>query len=122
DEIGEMPGELQVKLLRLIQQGELEKVGATSPVKVDVRFVAATHRNLQAMVEDGSFRQDLYYRLAVVPLRLPPLRERREDLPELIEYLFQRVKERHRLPNARLSTAAQRRLILSPWPGNVRQL
>ena len=81
DEIGEMPMELQVKLLRLVQQGEIEKVGATQPANVDVRIVAATHRNLKAMIEDGTFREDLYYRLAVIPLVLPPLRERAEDIP-----------------------------------------
>ena len=94
DEIGEMPGELQVKVLRLIQQGELEKVGATSPVKVNVRFVAATHRNLRAMIEDNTFREDLYYRLAVIPLELPPLRDRAEDIPELVEHFFLKTREK----------------------------
>ncbi len=122
DEIGELALEAQVKLLRVLQEGELSKIGASSPVYANVRVIAATHRNLQAMVEDGSFREDLYYRLAVIPLRIPPLRERREDLTELINYLFQRIKERHHLPNARLSAAAQRRLIAYAWPGNVRQL
>jgi two-component system NtrC family response regulator len=122
DEIGELPLEAQVKLLRVLQQGELSKIGATSPVSVDVRVVAATHRNLTAMVEDGTFREDLYYRLAVVPLLIPPLRERREDIPDLIEVLFARLKERHRLNAARLSPGVLQRLLAYSWPGNVRQL
>jgi two-component system NtrC family response regulator len=101
DEIGEMHGGLQVKLLRLIQQGELEKIGATSPVKIDVRIVAATHRNLRAMIEDGTFREDLYYRLAVIPLELPPLRDRAEDIPELVQHFFRKAKdEQGRAPNS----------------------
>jgi DNA-binding NtrC family response regulator len=95
DEIGEMPLELQVKLLRLIQQGEIEKVGATETTRVDVRIVAATHRNLQSMIEDGEFREDLYYRLAVIPLTLPSLRERLEDIPDLVSHLFSKIKEKH---------------------------
>ena len=87
-----MPGDLQVKLLRLLRQGELEKVGATAPAKVDVRFVAATHRNLGAMIEDGTFREDLYYRLAVIPLELPPLRDRAEDIPELVQHFFVKAR------------------------------
>jgi two-component system NtrC family response regulator len=122
DEIGELPLEAQVKLLRVLQEGEVTKVGASTPTKVDVRVIAATHRNLTAMIEDGTFREDLYYRLAVVPLTLPPLRERREDIPELIDVLFQRAKERHGLLDVRLSPAVHQRLISYRWPGNVRQL
>jgi len=122
DEVGELPLEAQVKLLRVLQEGELSKVGATAPIKIDVRIIAATHRNLSAMVEDGAFREDLYYRLAVVPLRIPPLRERREDVPDLIDALFQRSKDRHGLPSAHLSSAVRQRLISYRWPGNVRQL
>jgi transcriptional regulator with PAS, ATPase and Fis domain len=122
DEVGELPLEAQVKLLRVLQEGELPKLGATTPLKIDVRVIAATHRNLSAMVEDGMFREDLYYRLAVIPLRIPALRERREDVPELIDVLFQRAKDRHRLPDAKLSSAVQQRLISYRWPGNVRQL
>ena len=88
DEIGEMPLELQVKLLRLIQQGELAKVGATGTINVNVRIVAATHRDLKAMIEDGTFREDLYYRLSVIPLDLPPLRERAEDITQLALHFF----------------------------------
>jgi DNA-binding NtrC family response regulator len=122
DEVGELPLDAQVKLLRVLQEGELPKVGASSPIRVDIRVVAATHRNLSAMVEDGTFREDLYYRLAVVPLQIPALRERREDIPELIDALFKRAKERHHLPNARLSPAVLQRLMSYRWPGNVRQL
>jgi two-component system NtrC family response regulator len=122
DEIGEMPGELQVKLLRLIQQGELEKVGATSPVKVDVRFVAATHRNLRAMIEDGTFREDLYYRLAVIPLELPPLRDRAEDIPELVQHFFIKGKEKQGRPDLVLPTSLLPRFQDYRWPGNIREL
>jgi two-component system NtrC family response regulator len=122
DEVGELPHDVQVKLLRVLQERELPKIGSTSSVQIDVRVIAATHRNLSAMVEDGSFRDDLYYRLAVVPLRIPPLRDRREDIPELIDSLFQRAKERHQLPNVTMSPGVIRKLINYRWPGNVRQL
>ena len=122
DEIGELPLEAQVKLLRVLQESEITKLGASTSTKVDVRVIAATHRNLTAMIEDGTFREDLYYRLAVVPLTLPPLRERREDIPELIDVLFQQAKERHGLLDVRLSPAVHQRLISYRWPGNVRQL
>jgi two-component system NtrC family response regulator len=122
DEIGEMPGELQVKLLRLIQQGELEKVGATSPVKVNVRIVAATHRNLRAMIEDGTFREDLYYRLAVIPLELPPLRDRAEDIPELVEHFFLQTREKQERPGLVLPPALLPRFQDYRWPGNIREL
>jgi DNA-binding NtrC family response regulator len=122
DEIGEMPGELQVKLLRLIQQGELEKVGATSPMKVDVRFVAATHRNLPALIEDGAFREDLYYRLAVIPLELPPLRDRAEDIPELVQHFFLKTREKEGRPTLVLPPALLRHFQDYSWPGNIREL
>ncbi len=122
DEIGELPLEAQVKLLRVLQEGELAKLGESAPVKVDVRIIAATHRDLSAMMEDATFREDLYYRLAVVPLKVPPLRERREDIPGLIEALQQRIRQRHGLAEIRLSPTVQQRLISYTWPGNVRQL
>ena len=122
DEIGELPLEAQVKLLRVLQEGEVHRLGATNPVKVDVRIIAATHRDLSAMVEDEAFREDLYYRLAVVVLRIPPLRERREDIPEMIDTLFQRAKESHGLLDVRMASAVHQRLIAYSWPGNVRQL
>ncbi|HOK48104.1 MAG TPA: sigma-54 dependent transcriptional regulator, partial [Bryobacteraceae bacterium] len=122
DEIGEMPGELQVKLLRLLQHGELEKVGATSPLRVDVRFIAATNRNLRAMIEDGTFREDLYYRLSVIPLELPPLRDRAEDIPELVQHFFVKAKEAQGRPNLVLPASLLPRFQDYRWPGNVREL
>jgi len=122
DEIGELPLDAQVKLLRVIQHREIERVGAASTKTINVRIVAATHRNLSAMVEDGTFREDLFYRLAVVPLSLPPLRERKQDIPELLEYLFRKAKERHSMQNARLSPALASHLAGYRWPGNVREM
>jgi two-component system response regulator AtoC len=122
DEIGELPLELQVKLLRLIQHGEVEKVGATTTATVDVRILAATHRNLQNLIEDGTFREDLYYRLAVIPLELPPLRERIDDIPELAEHLFLTAKQKHNLLNLRLPPALLTYFCGYRWPGNVREL
>ena len=106
DEIGEMPLELQVKVLRLIQQGEIEKVGRRrAQARVDVRIIAATHRNLLAMIEDGAFREDLYYRLSVIPLELPPLRERLDDIPELVEHFFEKARRKHGRPGIALPAA-----------------
>ena len=122
DEIGEMPLELQVKILRLIQQGEIEKIGAAEPSKVDVRIIAATHRNLQAMIEDGTFREDLYYRLAVIPLELPPLRERAEDIPELVQHFFLQTRERVGRPDVVLPLPLMKYFQNYRWPGNVREL
>jgi DNA-binding NtrC family response regulator len=122
DEIGEMPPELQVKLLRLIQQGEIDKIGATEPVKVDVRIVAATHRNLKAMIEDGTFREDLYYRLAVIPLGLPPLRERLEDIPDLVQHFFVRARDKADRPGAVLPPSLISYFQAYRWPGNIREL
>lgn len=122
DEIGEMPLELQVKLLRLIQEGEIEKVGATAPSTVDVRIVAATHRNLQAMIEDGTFREDLYYRLAVIPVNLPPLRERADDIPELVQHFFLRARQKHNRPELVLPPSLLPYFSGYGWPGNVREV
>ncbi len=122
DEIGELPQEMQVKLLRLLQHGEIEKIGSAAHHKVDVRVIAATNRNLQAMIEDGAFREDLYYRLAVVPLELPPLRERKEDLPELVQHLFRKLKERHGLTGLRMAPSLTSRFCGYRWPGNIREL
>lgn len=122
DEIGELPLDAQVKLLRVLQQGEISKIGSAEVNNVNVRVIAATHRNLQAMIEDGAFREDLYYRLAVVPLHLPALRERKEDIPELVEHLFQRAKERHAISNMQLAPSVMSHLVAYRWPGNVREL
>jgi two-component system NtrC family response regulator len=122
DEVGELPLESQVKLLRLIQQGEVERVGGMAPRIINVRIIAATNRNLSAMVEDGTFRQDLFYRLAVVPLCLPPLRERKEDIPEIAEHLFQNAKIKHGMQNLRVAPSVIGRLSAHRWPGNIREL
>ena len=122
DEIGELAQELQVKLLRLVQHGELAKIGATGPLRVDVRIIAATHRNLRAMIEDGAFREDLYYRLSVIPLELPPLRERREDIAELVQHLFVKFKQNYGRPELVLPPALLGYFASYRWPGNVREL
>ena len=122
DEIGELPPELQVKVLRLVQQGEVAKVGAAGASKVDVRIIAATHRNLQAMIEDGTFREDLYYRLSVIPLELPPLRERPEDIPELVEHFFVKSRARNGRANLVLPPPLLPYFTAYRWPGNVREL
>jgi two-component system NtrC family response regulator len=122
DEVGELPLELQVKLLRLIQNGEIEKVGSTGTTTVNVRIIAATNRNLQALIDDGAFREDLYYRLAVIPLTLPPLRERTDDIPELVQQLFMKAKLRHNLPQLRLASSLLPHFLAYGWPGNVREL
>ena len=122
DEIGEMPLELQVKLLRLIQAGEIEKVGVAGVQNVDVRIIAATHRNLQAMVEDGGFREDLYYRLVVIPLELPPLRERADDIPQLVQHFFLKAKKEQERPDLVLPPSLLPYFSAYSWPGNVREL
>lgn len=122
DEVGELPLDMQVKLLRLLQNGEIEKLGSTAQAVVDVRVIAATNRNLPAMIEDGAFREDLYYRLAVVPLALPPLRERKEDIPELVQHLLRKLKTRHGHPDLTVAPALVSHLCNYRWPGNVREL
>jgi len=122
DEIGELPLELQVKVLRLVQQGEIAKIGAGAAGKVDVRIIAATNRNLLAMVEDGAFREDLYYRLSVIPLELPPLRDRAEDIPELVQHFFVKAKEAQGRPGMVLPAGLLPRFQDYRWPGNIREL
>jgi two-component system NtrC family response regulator len=122
DEIGEMPLDMQVRLLRLIQEYEIEKVGASNPIHVDVRIIAATHRNLEVLVENHAFREDLYYRLSVVPIEVPPLRERSEDIPELVQQFFQQSKEKHHRENLHLPESLIPFFSRYDWPGNVRQL
>ncbi len=121
DEIGDLPLDMQVKLLRLIQEKEFRPVGSLQWKKVDLRIIAATHRDLKAEVAAGRFRLDLYYRLNVMSVKLPPLRERRRDIPELVEYFL--ASARHSgLPALRPSEAAMSALIAYDWPGNVREL
>ncbi|RMG94089.1 MAG: sigma-54-dependent Fis family transcriptional regulator [Deltaproteobacteria bacterium] len=122
DEIGELPLNLQVKLLRVLQEGEIRRVGETRPRKVDVRVVAATSRDLAAMVEEGTFRQDLLYRLDVMTLRIPPLRERVEEIGPLCAHFVARLNERLGTSIEGLSEAALERLRAYPFPGNVREL
>ncbi|MBU1425434.1 MAG: nif-specific transcriptional activator NifA [Gammaproteobacteria bacterium] len=121
DEIGEISASFQAKLLRVLQEGELERVGGTKTIHVDVRVVAATHRDLEAEVEKGRFREDLYYRLNVMPLYLPPLRERMEDIPEIARFLVEKVSAQQGRPLT-LTDAALRILMHHDWPGNVREL
>jgi DNA-binding NtrC family response regulator len=122
DEIGDVPLELQVKLLRLVQEREIEKIGEGRPMPVNLRIIAATHRNLQAMIEEGTFREDLYYRLNVIPLELPPLRDRPEDIPELVEHFLARSKDRHGHPELRLPEGLMPYFRGYRWPGNVREM
>lgn len=122
DEVGELPLELQVKLLRLIQQGEIEKLGVPGVTNVDVRMIAATHRNLQALAEDGAFREDLYYRLAVIPLELPPLRDRADDIPGLVQHFFLKAKEKQGRSELVLRPSLLPYFSAHRWPGNVREL
>jgi len=122
DEIGEMPAELQPKLLRVLQQREVLPVGATEPVPIDVQVVAATNRDLEAEVEKGTFREDLYYRLNMIELKVPSLRERSEDIPEFIEFFSRQFAERYRLPVWQPSPEKLAEFCAFDWPGNVRQL
>ncbi len=122
DEIGDMPLALQVKLLRVLQEGEVRPVGATQSIPVDVRVVSATHRDLDSAKTSGQFREDLYYRLNVVSLKLPSLAERREDIPLLATHFLRKLGERYKRPVSSLAPDAMALLIAAPWPGNVRQL
>jgi DNA-binding NtrC family response regulator len=122
DEVGELPLDLQAKLLRVLQERKVTAVGDVDEIDVDVRLVAATNRDLQAEAAAGQFRQDLYYRLAVVPVHMPPLRERREDLPQLIEHLTEALVRRHGCPRPSYPAVVTRWLLGHSWPGNVREL
>jgi two-component system response regulator GlrR len=122
DEIGDMPLPLQVKLLRVLQEGEVRPVGSTQAIPVDVRVISATHRDLDSQRDQGLFREDLYYRLNVVSLKLLSLADRREDIPLLAVHFLQRLAERYRKPPPTLAPDAMALLVAAPWPGNVRQL
>ncbi|MBV8842380.1 MAG: sigma-54-dependent Fis family transcriptional regulator [Bryobacterales bacterium] len=122
DEIGEIPLELQPKLLRALQEQEFERLGGNRTIQVDVRVIAATNRNLKAMVEENKFRADLYYRLDVFPLTVPPLRERRQDIPLLIRYFVQKHAGRMGRRIERIPTESVQALTSYPWPGNIREL
>jgi len=122
DEIGDMQLPTQTKILRAIQEGEIQRVGATKIKKVDVRLLAATHKNLEEMVQEKTFREDLYYRLNVVRIKTPALRERMEDLPELVDFMLQRLNSEKSTGTAEISKEAMDLLGRYPWPGNVREL
>jgi formate hydrogenlyase transcriptional activator len=122
DEVGDIPPELQPKLLRVLQEHEFERLGSTRTIQVNVRLVAATNRDLAQMVADGEFRNDLYYRLNVFPVSLPPLRERRDDIPQLVRHFVQRFARRMRKPIETIPAETMAALVRYPWPGNIREL
>jgi two-component system response regulator AtoC len=122
DEIGEMSLSAQVKILRVLQEGEVKRLGSEHPLKVDVRIIAATIRDLAQAVADGKFREDLFYRLHVLPLQLPPLRERREDIPLLVNHFIQKYNQQHKMTMEGITEEAMVMLLEYSWPGNVREL
>ena len=122
DEVGDIPPELQPKLLRVLQEHEFERLGSTRTVRVDVRLVAATNRDLAQMAANGQYRNDLYYRLNVFPVLLPPLRERHEDIPRLVRHFAQKVARRMGRQIETVPTEAMDALVAYPWPGNIREL
>jgi two-component system response regulator PilR (NtrC family) len=122
DEIGDMTPPMQVKLLRVLQNKTVRKVGGTHEVAVDARIIAATNRNLEKLVRDGSFREDLFYRIHVIPILLPPLRERRDDIPLLTDYFIHHFSSESGLEAKTMTAEAMRVLEGYPWPGNVREL
>src|SRR5262249_16118675 len=121
DEIGDMPMEAQTRLLRVLQQGEYTTVGGRTPIKADVRIIAATNKDLRILIQQGLFREDLFFRLNVVPIRLPPLRERVEDIPDLIRHFFA-IVEREGLPPKQIEAAGLAPPKRPRWPGNVAEL
>jgi formate hydrogenlyase transcriptional activator len=122
DEVGELSHDMQVALLRVVQEGEFERLGASQTRRVDVRLIAATNRNLEDAVEEGRFRVDLFYRLSVFPINLPPLRERRDDIPLLAEHFLRRIAARLRKQFTGIDPVSMERLQEFSWPGNIRQL
>jgi transcriptional regulator with GAF, ATPase, and Fis domain len=123
DEVGELQPEAQVRLLRVLQEKEIERVGGIEPIKIDIRVIAATHRDLEAMIRDGKFREDLYFRLKVFPIAIPPLRERRGDIPSLVQYFLQKkCREMGLADIPSVAPEGLERLMVYPWPGNVREL
>jgi formate hydrogenlyase transcriptional activator len=122
DEIGDIPLELQPKLLRAVQEQEFERLGSVKTIQVNVRMIAATHRNLPAMIREGKFREDLFYRLNVFPVAIPPLRERREDIPQLVNYLVSKLSREMGRQIKTISPRTMETLANHPWKGNVREL
>jgi len=122
DEISNISLNIQAKLLRAIQEREITRIGNTKPLKVDVRIIAATNENLAECVQAGKFREDLFYRLSVVPIHLPPLRERREDIPDLLEHFLLKSNKKARKTIRQISPEARKALLEYEWPGNIREL
>jgi transcriptional regulator with PAS, ATPase and Fis domain len=122
DDIDTLDTSMQAKLLRVIQEKEFERIGSTKVIKVDVRFVAASNKDLQELIRNGRFREDLYYRLNVFPIHLPPLRERRKDIPLLLNHFLELNSRRSGKPSKRFSSEATEALMAYDWPGNVREL
>jgi two-component system, NtrC family, nitrogen regulation response regulator NtrX len=122
DEIGDMPLAMQAKLLRVLEQGEVERIGGDKPVKVNVRVVVATHRNLEEQIKQGAFRQDLFHRIYVFPVALPPLRERPEDIPALVQHFSAMIARQNGWKEVTFSAEAMQMLQAQPWPGNIREL
>jgi two-component system nitrogen regulation response regulator NtrX len=122
DEVGDMSLAAQAKVLRALEQGVVTRVGSSKPIEVDVRVVAATNKDLESEIREGSFREDLYYRLNVVPIEIPPLRDRREDIPMLVRHFVNLLEEKDRVTPREMSSAAVERLQVLDWPGNVREL
>jgi Nif-specific regulatory protein len=122
DEVGDISAALQTKLLRFLQEREFERVGGTQPIHVDVRIIAATNRDLQSAMKDGAFREDLYYRLNVVPIKLPPLRERKEDIQDLAEFFAARFTKEAKKAPMEITAPVMAKLVAYHWPGNVREL
>src|SRR5207249_2433658 len=122
DEVGETSTAMQVKLLRALQEKQIRRVGGTEEIEVDVRVIAATNRPLETLVQERRFREDLFYRLNVIPIQVPPLRSRKEDIPLLAEHFLSRYSREMSKPVAKISSEAMTRLVRYPWPGNVREL
>ncbi|RKX63055.1 MAG: sigma-54-dependent Fis family transcriptional regulator, partial [Thermodesulfobacteriota bacterium] len=122
DEIGDLSLKLQAKLLRVIQEKQVERLGSDHSIKVDVRILAATNKDLEKEVQEGRFREDLFFRLNVIPIKLPPLRERKEDIPLLTQFFLKRICEREGIEEKKFTSQAIKALLNYPWPGNIREL
>jgi len=122
DEIGDMPSALQVKLLRVLSENEIDRLGGNKPVKIDVRFITATHRNLEDAIKEGKFREDLYYRLNIIPIVIPPLRDRKSDIPLLVHHFLNKCNENQGQDPKTISSEAIELLTNYSWPGNIREL
>jgi len=122
DEIGDLSPKLQAKLLRVIQEKQVERLGGERPIKIEVRILAATNKDLEKEVKEGRFREDLFFRLNVIPIKLPPLRERKEDIPLLANFFLKKICEREGIEEKKLTPEAMEKLINYPWPGNIREL